>query len=65
MFLAYIILALLMLLFYFLYWLNKSKDMTKAEKLRTFADIFLIAMDFVGIFSIVFIFGVGLYLKFC
>ncbi len=65
MLLVYIILALLMFLFHFLYWLNKSKDMTKAEKLRTFADIFLIAMDFVGIISIVFIFGVGLYLKFC
>lgn len=63
MLLAYIILALLMLLFYFLYCLNKSKDMKKAEKLSTYADISCIAMSSVGIFSIVFMFIVSLCLR--
>jgi len=65
MLLAYIICALLMILFFFLYWLNKSKDMKKAEKLLKFADISCIAMSTVGIFSILFMVGVILYLKFC
>jgi len=63
MLLAYIIPAILMILFFFLYWLNKSKDMKKAEKLLKFADISCIAMSSVGIFSIVFMFVVALCLR--
>jgi len=63
MLLAYIILAVLMLLCYFISWLKKTKDMKTAEKFCTFADISCIAMSSVGIFSIVFMFVVALFLR--